>query len=81
MKQRIVSGWNFRRAVYLAAGLFITVPAILEKQWMILLPGVYFAAMGLFGFGCAAGNCQYNGNGPVNKSTAEPEFEEIKNVV
>lgn len=55
----------------------------MDKQWMGVALGTYFAAMGLFAFGCAAGNCfgGYCGPGPVTKSetnSAEIEFEEVK---
>lgn len=29
----------------------------MEKQWLGLAFGAYFASMGLFAFGCAGGNC------------------------
>jgi hypothetical protein len=29
----------------------------LDKEWIGMSLGAYFFAMGLFGFGCAGGNC------------------------
>jgi hypothetical protein len=78
MKQRIITGWGFRRALYLIAGLFIIAEAVMEKQWLFLIAGVYFAAMGLLGFGCAAGNCGSGYKTQTNEYT-EPHYEEIKN--
>lgn len=57
MKNRIFTGWSFRRVLYLAMGIAIMIQGIHDKEWVWLLPGLYFAAMGLFAFGCASGNC------------------------
>jgi len=57
MKKNILTGWTLRRYVYLIAGILIAMQAIREKEWMLTLAGIYFAAMGLFAFGCASGNC------------------------
>jgi hypothetical protein len=54
---RIRYGWTFTRALYLIAGIFFITNAFVEKQWAMSLFGFYFAAMGLFRFGCAAGAC------------------------
>ena len=57
MMQRILTGWSFRRAMFLAFGAFIIVQSIIDKQWIGILAGSYFASMGLFAFGCAGGSC------------------------
>lgn len=59
MLQRIRSGWNYIRVLYLLAGLAISVQSVWTAEWFGLLPGLYFASMGLFAFGCASGNCAY----------------------
>lgn len=58
MRERILTGWSFQRAAYLIIGLFLVVQFAIDKQWAGILIGSYFAAMGLFAFGCAAGNCR-----------------------
>ena len=83
MKQRILTGWNFPRILYLLAGIMISVQSIAEHQWMGVALGVYFAAMGLFAIGCAAGNCFGNSCNnpavPISKTNIEEaEFEELK---
>mgnify|MGYP007013242908 FL=1 len=30
----------------------------MDSMWVLVPFGIYFAAMGLFKFGCAAGNCE-----------------------
>lgn len=57
MKQKLLTGWTFRRIAYLLIGLAIMVNAIIVKEWWGLLLGGYFAAMGLFRFGCAGNAC------------------------
>ena len=69
MKKNILTGWTLRRSVYLIAGILIAMQAIREKEWMLTLAGIYFAAMGLFAFGCASGNCL------GGKCTAEKRLE------
>jgi hypothetical protein len=57
MKTRILTGWTFMRTVYLLLGVFVVVQSVQQQQWLGILLGGYFASMGLFAFGCAAGNC------------------------
>jgi hypothetical protein len=57
MKNRLLKGWTFKRAVYLAVGITTIIMAFQYREWLFSLVGIYFAAMGLFAFGCASGNC------------------------
>ncbi len=57
MRTRILQHWTFRRGLFIAMGVFVIVQSILNEQWLGLAFGGYFAAMGLFAFGCASGNC------------------------
>lgn len=57
MKERLLTGWNVQRIFYLIAGGGMVAISISDRQWAGMLIGVYFAAMGLFAFGCASGNC------------------------
>ena len=54
---RITTGWTFLRALYGVMGMWVLVQAILAKEWAFGVFGLYFLSMGIFGFGCAAGNC------------------------
>jgi hypothetical protein len=80
MIQRITSGWTFIRVLYLVLGVFVIAQSIHDKQWVGLVLGAYVAAMGLFAFGCAAGNCyRPSFTPPKEKSKMQDrEFEEIK---
>ena len=52
-----LSGWTFRRVLYLGLGTLMIVQSIVNSMWIGVLFGAYFAAMGLFAFGCAGGQC------------------------
>lgn len=83
MRERIFTNWTFTRALYLILGAVVVVESITSHQWFGIGIGGYFAAMGLFAFGCAAGNC-FGGNCAVDPkqkvptSVQEAEFEEVK---
>ncbi|WP_297985328.1 hypothetical protein [uncultured Chryseobacterium sp.] len=48
----------FRRWIYLLGGIFFIVLAIKDQTWWLIPFGSYFAAMSIFKFGCASGNCE-----------------------
>lgn len=78
MKERLLKDWHFRRILYLAGGIAITIQAIADKQWILIIGGLYFTAMGLFAFGCAGGSCYV---GTADKSAAitkNSDYEEVK---
>jgi hypothetical protein len=83
MKQRILTNWTFARALFLVVGITVIVQSVLSQQWFGAIFGGYFAAMGLFAFGCASGNC-FGGNCDTDqleksKSTIEDvDLEEVK---
>jgi hypothetical protein len=57
MRERILTNWTFTRAFYLIMGFFVIIQSFMSQQWFGIAFGGYFAAMGLFAFGCASGNC------------------------
>ncbi len=83
MKERILTNWTFTRALYLVMGIAVIVQSVINQQWFGVAFGGYFASMGLFAFGCAAGNC-YGGNcatqtkNKSNTTIQDIEFEEVK---
>ena len=74
MKTRLFTGWTITRALYLFIGIIFIIQSIINSEWFGILIGAYFAAMGLFAFGCAAGNCFV----PNVKQKSAAELEEIK---
>ncbi len=83
MKQRILTGWNFTRGLYLAMGLVMIIQSVLVFSWFGLIFGGYFASMGLFAFGCASGACfsgvsARNSGKKTDGNSQDIEFEEVK---
>ncbi len=76
MKNRILTNWTVRRVLYIAIGVYVIVQSIIDKQWLLIALGGYFAAMGLLAIGCAAGNCAVETN--QNSKIKDVEFKEIK---
>lgn len=57
MMNRIFRNFSWIRAAYFFIGVWVIVQSALEGQWIGIILGTWPAAMGLFGIGCAAGNC------------------------
>ncbi|HEY4797867.1 MAG TPA: hypothetical protein VII99_02210 [Bacteroidia bacterium] len=78
MKSRILTGWTFSRALYVLMGIFVMIQSVMQREWPGIVVGAYFTTMGIFAFGCAAGNC-YIGNNQESKTVVQnTAFEEIK---
>ncbi|MDO9255746.1 MAG: hypothetical protein Q7U54_09560 [Bacteroidales bacterium] len=80
MKERILTNWTFTRAFYLIVGIFVIIQSIMSQQLFGIAFGGYFAAMGLFAFGCASGNCM-GGNcsaEPKQNAKENVSFEDVK---
>jgi hypothetical protein len=78
MKDRILTNWTFTRALYVFMGIAVIVQSAMSKQWFGVAFGGYFASMGLFAFGCAAGNCAREPQQKSNSAIQDVEFEEVK---
>lgn len=78
MLKRIRTGWTFTRFIYMVLGGFILGQSILDSQWLGMFIGGYFTSMGLFGFGCASGNCFGKINPEVNASGQNKLSEDIQ---
>jgi hypothetical protein len=57
MKERLIHNWTITRLLYLVLGIAIVVQSVFSGPWVGIAAGAYFAMMGLFAFGCAAGSC------------------------
>ncbi len=68
IKKRLLKGWTVGRVIYLVIGIAILFQASIYDQWLGILFGIYMFFMGLFGFGCAGGNC-YNGSCDIQENT------------
>lgn len=81
MKDRILRNWNVQRVLFVVIGATIIGFSIARQEWINVLLGAYFASMGIFAFGCAAGNCYYNyrpTRSATRPVTTDAEFEEVK---
>jgi hypothetical protein len=80
MKERILTNWTLTRAFYLIAGIFVVIQSIMSQQWFGIAFGGYFAAMGLFAFGCASGNCAGGNCSTESKQSTKEDvsFEDVK---
>lgn len=71
MRNKILIGGTWIRGVFLLLGLWMIIRTAMDGEWPEIVLGSWLAAMGLFGFGCAAGKC-FSGNCEVKaKSDAE----------
>jgi hypothetical protein len=78
MKEKLLSGWNFIRVLYLIAGVMMLVQSVADRQWLLALFGLYFAGMGLFAVGCAGGSCYAPPAARNSDNLDNTELEEIK---
>ena len=78
MKERILTGWNFQRIVFLIIGIAIITQATMDKAWMGLFLGGYVTSMAVFAFGCASGNCNVPKSNTKVDATTDIDFEEVK---
>ena len=69
---------NWRRLMYTVMGLVIVIQSVLLKDWLPALLGGYFAAMGIFGFGCASGACGVAQSRYQQSSMEDTHYEEVK---
>ena len=60
MKSRILHGWNFVRRFWLAVGIGIAIAALIDKNYLLLLPALYFALGAILNVGCFAASCALN---------------------
>jgi hypothetical protein len=80
MKERILSRWGFVRILWLVMGLGISIQAVTERNFLMLLPALYFVFASIANVGCFAGNCAtgYAPRATQNKeTTTDVEYEEI----
>lgn len=83
LKQRLLTGWNFIRGIYVLLGCLIVIQSAADGNWFGIILGGYFTAMGLFAFGCAGGacfggSCYSQPESKTKTNITEAEFEEVK---
>lgn len=78
MKDRILKGWTPIRWLYLILGTFSIVNSVMAQEWIGTFIGIYFASMGLFAFGCAAGQCHIPTPSIKDNNSENIQYTEIK---
>lgn len=77
MKYALFHNWNFIRLLRLLLGIIIIVQAIINKDWIFGLAGLFFAGMALFNQGCCGTGACYT---PIKKEftkNKEITYEEV----
>lgn len=78
MKERILKNWTVQRLLYTVIGVVVAGSGFMQHDLVSILFGAYFASMGVFAFGCAAGCCTYVP--PRNRgSKGAIQLQEVKN--
>jgi len=81
MKERLLTNWTVVRVIYTLLGIIVTTQSIMTHQWFASIFGLYFKSMGVFGFGCAAGQCHnitFHQKPQTKESIEDVSFEEVK---
>ena len=79
MKQRILTGWNFVRVLYLLMGITLIIQSIMAHQYGMAFLGVYVAGLSILGLGCMGGHCNVQQAPKTNTTnTQDVTFEEVK---
>jgi hypothetical protein len=81
--QWITTGWILMRVIYVAMGVFLIGSSYEIQQWFGVTFGLYFASIGVFGFGCASGarypnSTQHSSNLKEDVQLENVEFEKLK---
>ncbi len=58
--QRILTGWNFKRFIFLGLGILYLSASIADQIWFGIILSMAFIIQSILGIGCCGGNC-YNG--------------------
>lgn len=58
MKEAILHHWSLFRVIRLVLGIIIIVQAVMSRDWLFGMMGLFFSGMALFNLGCCGtGTC------------------------
>lgn len=77
MNKRILKNWSLVRIIWLAIGITIGVGAVIEHNYFLLLPALYFTFGAIANVGCFAQSCAVNFSKHQKEETADSEFQNI----
>ena len=78
MRSRILTGWNFVRILWLFMGLGVTVQAVNERNFLMLIPALYFVFAAIANVGCFAGSCATNLSDKKTEAATEVKYDETQ---
>ncbi len=64
MKYTLLHNWNFFRALRLILGIIIILQAVMSRDWVFGMMGLFFFGMALFNQGCCGTGACYT---PIKK--------------
>lgn len=62
MNKPLFFGWTLRRILYLVIGTWAAIQSAMDRQWLLMVLGLYFIAMAVFKLGCAGNQCALPSN-------------------
>ena len=78
MKERILSRWNFIRALRLALGLLIVIHGLYTKEWLFVAVGGFFAFFPLMNVGCHGFSHCSTPISKADKNNEDTVYEEVR---
>lgn len=77
MKQVIFTNWNFFRFLRFVLGIIIVIQAIMARDWVFGLAGLFFSGMALFNAGCCGTGACYTPPVKNTNNTKDITYEEL----
>ena len=81
MKERLLSRWSILRILWLVMGIGISIQAVTERNFLMLLPGLYFVFGAIANIGCFAGACATgyvtDSRNQKERTITDVEYEEV----
>ena len=77
MKQAIFNNWNFMRVLRLVIGIAILGQAVVAKDALFGIAGLFFATMAIFNAGCCGTGSCYASPKKNAEATKEATYEEV----
>ena len=74
MKQRLLTGWNVQRVLYVLIGGTIVIQSVINREWIGVLPGGYWpwaVCAGCASRNCYGGSCTSDAGSSLTKENTE----------
>ena len=77
MKRNIFKNWSLVRLIWLVIGLTGTITAVIQHNYWLLLPALYFVLGAIANVGCFAQSCAVNFKNRKEVETIESPCKDI----